>query len=99
MRVPMTERAVRHYENGTRGISAQIAKLSDEVERRHLRKREKVADSRNGGVRDNRSTPRELFDFLNAEFGFTLDVAATSDNALCARFFSCPILSARIRLA
>lgn len=33
-------------------------------------------------------TPQELFDELNAEFAFTLDVCATPDNTKCQRFFS-----------
>lgn len=37
---------------------------------------------------DIRSTPRSLFAQLNAEFGFTLDVAAAEDNALCQRYFT-----------
>lgn len=36
---------------------------------------------------DDRRTPRELFDPLHEEFGFTLDAAASADNALCARFY------------
>lgn len=32
-------------------------------------------------------TPQDLFDELNREFGFTLDVAATEQNAKCARFY------------
>lgn len=34
------------------------------------------------------STPQDLFDELNAEFGFTLDVCATPENAKCARYFT-----------
>ena len=34
------------------------------------------------------STPKWLFDELNLEFGFTLDVCASLDNAKCDRFFS-----------
>ena len=34
------------------------------------------------------STPQDLFDQLDAEFGFTLDVAATAENAKCSTFFS-----------
>lgn len=34
-------------------------------------------------------TPKELFDKLNAEFVFDLDVCATSENAKCSAFF-CP---------
>lgn len=33
-------------------------------------------------------TPRALFQAVNAEFNFDLDVCATKDNALCARFFT-----------
>ncbi len=34
------------------------------------------------------STPDWLFDELNKEFGFTLDVCATPENAKCERFFT-----------
>jgi phage N-6-adenine-methyltransferase len=34
------------------------------------------------------STPQPLFDTLNAEFGFTLDVCALPDNAKCAAYFT-----------
>jgi len=33
-------------------------------------------------------TPQELFDELNREFGFTIDVCATPGNAKCKVFFS-----------
>ena len=33
-------------------------------------------------------TPQWLFDNLNAEFGFTVDVCATAENAKCKRFYS-----------
>ena len=33
-------------------------------------------------------TPQQLFDTLNAEFSFTIDVAATSDNAKCQRYYT-----------
>ena len=33
-------------------------------------------------------TPQFLFDGLNAEFGFELDVCATVENAKCKRYFS-----------
>ena len=33
-------------------------------------------------------TPQAFFDKLNAEFGFTLDVCATPENAKCARYFT-----------
>jgi hypothetical protein len=33
-------------------------------------------------------TPQDFFDELNEEFGFTLDVAASADNAKCARHFT-----------
>lgn len=37
---------------------------------------------------DEWSTPQDLFDQLNAEFHFTLDVCASAENAKCQRFFS-----------
>jgi len=33
-------------------------------------------------------TPQDLFDKLNTEFDFTLDVAASHDNAKCKRYFT-----------
>jgi phage N-6-adenine-methyltransferase len=36
---------------------------------------------------DDRRTPRSLFDPLNVEFEFTLDAAASADNALLERFY------------
>lgn len=37
---------------------------------------------------DDRRTPRELFDRLNAIHGFTLDAAASEANALCPKFYT-----------
>lgn len=34
------------------------------------------------------ATPQDLFDNMNREFGFTLDVCATPENAKCKRFFT-----------
>jgi phage N-6-adenine-methyltransferase len=34
------------------------------------------------------ATPQDLFDRLNAEFNFTIDVAATPENAKCERFYT-----------
>lgn len=39
---------------------------------------------------DVRETPDELFDALDAEFRFTLDVCATHDNAKCRRYCTAP---------
>jgi phage N-6-adenine-methyltransferase len=36
---------------------------------------------------DERITPAEIFDPLNARYGFTLDVAANAKNAKCERYF------------
>jgi len=33
-------------------------------------------------------TPQDIFDALNKEFGFTLDVCATKENAKCKEFYS-----------
>lgn len=37
---------------------------------------------------DQWATPQAVFDALNSEFGFTLDVAADNSNAKCSRFYS-----------
>ena len=37
---------------------------------------------------DEWSTPQDFFTALDAEFGFTLDVCATPENAKCPRFFT-----------
>lgn len=37
---------------------------------------------------DDRRTPRPLWDALNAEHRFTLDVAASAENALCPTFYT-----------
>lgn len=39
-------------------------------------------------AKDEWATPQDLFDVLNAEFGFTLDVCASPANAKCERFYS-----------
>jgi len=46
---------------------------------------------------DNWATPQEVFDQLNAEFGFTLDVCATAENAKCERYFT-PELDALLQV-
>lgn len=37
---------------------------------------------------DEWETPKDLFDRLNDEFRFTLDVCATAENAKCSRYFT-----------
>jgi len=37
--------------------------------------------------KDDYETPQHLFDQLNARYHFTLDAAASADNAKCARYF------------
>lgn len=39
-------------------------------------------------TKDEWGTPQELFDRLDALFGFTLDAAATVENAKCKRYFT-----------
>jgi len=34
------------------------------------------------------ATPQDFFDILNKEFNFTLDAAATDENAKCKRYFT-----------
>lgn len=37
---------------------------------------------------DEWETPQEVFDRLNAEFGFTLDPCSTDENAKCERHYT-----------
>ena len=37
---------------------------------------------------DSWETPQKFFNELNSEFGFTLDVAASPENAKCSRYFT-----------
>lgn len=34
------------------------------------------------------ATPQAFFDVMNREFGFTLDVCATAENAKCSRYYT-----------
>lgn len=38
--------------------------------------------------RDDWRTPKKLFDELNEEFHFTVDLCASADNALCEKYYS-----------
>jgi phage N-6-adenine-methyltransferase len=46
--------------------------------------------AKNGAVADvdDRRTPPALYDPLHAEFGFTLDVAASDENTKCSRYYT-----------
>jgi phage N-6-adenine-methyltransferase len=37
---------------------------------------------------DNWATPQDFYDSLNAEFGLTVDVCASADNAKCETYFT-----------
>lgn len=41
-----------------------------------------------GSDRDDWETPRDFYDRLNKEFGFTLDPAATEENHKCEKYFT-----------
>ena len=38
--------------------------------------------------KDDWETPQDLFDKLNAEFNFDIDVCASKENAKCERYYS-----------
>lgn len=42
----------------------------------------------NGDRADDWETPADFFEVLHAEFGFTVDAAASSENAKCLRYFT-----------
>jgi hypothetical protein len=59
----LTPRAVQHYENGTRGISDQIAMLTFAVEKRFWRGKHKSRGTHDFyDPRDIVPTPQSLFD-------------------------------------
>lgn len=81
----------------------QVAQVPDEVFDGYLKKAEEptraelLRTSKNGqgnlapllsSKTDQWATPQDLFDELNAEFGFDVDVCADESNAKCARFFT-----------
>ena len=43
----------------------------------------RMTDGLTSSATDEWATPKDLFDELNSEFTFSLDVASTDDNALC----------------
>ena len=57
-------------------------------ENRGLRTELEPAVSRGATARDDWETPQVLFDELDEEFHFTLDAAATVENAKCEKFFT-----------
>ena len=57
-------------------------------QRAHQRRRAGIQAVYHRRQSDEWATPRDRWAEWNAEFGFTLDAAATADNALCDRFFT-----------
>lgn len=48
----------------------------------------KITSGLMSSLTDNWATPLDLFQQLDKEFGFTLDVCASKDNHKCERYFS-----------
>lgn len=67
------------------GLGPELSIRTPEPE--SLDHRESVRKLMTSSLTDEHATPQDLFDALNAEFGFTLDVSATAENAKCARYF------------
>ena len=85
----LTDRAVQHYEGGTRGISPRIERLCFAVERRFWRGKHKSKGTHDFyDPRDIVATPQKFFKKLDREFKFDLDVCALPSNAKCRRFFT-----------
>lgn len=38
--------------------------------------------------KDDWTTPKQLFDELDAEFHFTVDLCASDENALCSKYYT-----------
>jgi hypothetical protein len=89
---------VESMDSGKLTISAasQLAGLEPD-QQRHVLKHgpdhamwfvNQIRKQRNGKSTPEYSTPQWLFDHLNDEFHFTLDVAALPETAKCARYFT-----------
>lgn len=59
-----------------------------ERQRRHRKAKQAQLKVYHRSLSEEWETPQPLFDALRAEFVFTVDVAATSENAKCARYFT-----------
>jgi phage N-6-adenine-methyltransferase len=79
-------RAVEHWEQGTRRISARVEQQCEFLELR--RKLWTKRGENYNPARDTVSTPQEFFDRLHREFRFVLDAAANAQNAKCRRYIS-----------
>jgi phage N-6-adenine-methyltransferase len=70
-------------EHGDRFTAAKLRQAVDERLRR-----DHVLDVMGSSASDDWETPQDLFDDLDREFGFELDVCANDANTKCARYFS-----------
>jgi len=57
-------------------------------QRAHIRRRTRTRPVYFSRESDEWATPRDRWAEWNTEFGFTLDAAATADNALCSTYFT-----------
>lgn len=73
--------------NHPKQIRTRRSKLYGQLPCRSLFGEVGTPDDVTDGV-DDRRTPQELFDRLHARFNFTIDVAASADNALLPRYFT-----------
>jgi phage N-6-adenine-methyltransferase len=62
------------------------AAVADIMDRREQEIKKRLSPALFSRRSDEWSTPRDLYDNLDAEFGFTLDAAATAENSMCATY-------------
>ncbi|MCH7689188.1 MAG: hypothetical protein IH899_21360, partial [Planctomycetes bacterium] len=86
---------IEEIRTGTLNVSeaTTLSKLPKHQRNMVLRETGNWCSNRFSGKRNSETssefcTPDWLFDRLNNEFGFTVDVAASTDNAKCARFYT-----------
>jgi phage N-6-adenine-methyltransferase len=59
-----------------------------EIKRRNRKAKQTQLKVYHRSISEEWETPQPVFDAVHVEFGFTLDVAATPQNAKCARYFT-----------
>lgn len=79
----------RKYRSDTKTCSSACRQMAYRRRLGVTPRRSRVTDNIHFSSRtDVWETPQNLFDELNREFGFTMDVCALPENAKCAKFYS-----------
>lgn len=73
------------------GLVEYIEQMQNEGDLADQAQRDSIRKKMTSSLTDEHATPQELFEVLNQVFYFTLDVAASAENAKCERYFDIEI--------